>query len=315
MKKVVLIGTGNVGVTVVYTMITKGIDAEYVLIDINTEFAKGHAMDMSDAIALNSTTGSKIRTGTYADAKGADLLIVAAGRPQKQGETRLEMIADNSKIMKDIALEIKKSGFNGFTIVTSNPVDILATVFQKVTNFPKEKVMSSGTFLDTSRFRKFLSEKTGVPTNSVHGFVIGEHGDKSVVVFSRMQIGFSRLDDFLKSKALTEDDLKWISEKTYKEAYEIINRKRSTYFGIGASVAEMAESVLYNQRRIFPIGIYLDESKPGGGIYISRPAILGENGWEEVKNYDLSPAEQKAFDESAINLKKHWDDVQKEISF
>lgn len=310
MKKIVLVGAGNVGISSLYALFNEGIDAEYILIDQIEDFAKGQARDLSDSAAVKKDSCSIFRTGTYKDCANADLLIITAGRPQREGETRLEMVKDNSLIMKNIATEVKASGFSGITIIVSNPVDILATVFQQVTQFPKEKVLSSGTNLDTARFRKILAEKINVPLNLVKGFVIGEHGDKSVVVYSNLQVGMENIQDLIDKKQITEDEMQNICVATYKEAYEIISLKRATYFGIGSSVAELAKSILLDRNEIFPIGILLDQSSDKvKGIYLSLPATLGAKGWKRLDNIKLTEKEQKAFDEAAQYLKDIYNNI------
>ncbi|KAF5295628.1 hypothetical protein FQA39_LY12801 [Lamprigera yunnana] len=181
-NKIVLIGAGSVGTSFVYAAVNQGLASEYVLIDAFANAAKGHALDIADTLAVIPQTFTSIKAGDYSDCADADLIVITAGRPQEEGETRLNMVAGNAKIMKEIAVNVSKSGFSGITLIASNPVDVLTLVYQEVTKFPAHKVIGSGTTLDSARLRRMIGEKLNVSPASVMAFLMGEHGDSSVAI-------------------------------------------------------------------------------------------------------------------------------------
>ncbi|SYV94819.1 L-lactate dehydrogenase, partial [Mycoplasma putrefaciens] len=182
-NKVVLIGAGAVGTSFLYAAINQGIAEEYVLIDAFAEPAQGNALDLADTLAVLPQSFSSIKAGSYEDCKDADIIVITAGRPQKPGETRLEMVAGNAEIMRNIALEVKKSGFDGITVIASNPVDVITHVYQQITGFDQHKVIGSGTTLDSARLRRLLAAKLNVQVSSVNAYLAGEHGDSSVAIW------------------------------------------------------------------------------------------------------------------------------------
>jgi L-lactate dehydrogenase len=211
-RKVALIGTGAVGTSFIYSAINTGLAQEYLLIDLNKEFAEGQALDLEDAGAYSTSKFTKIVAGDYKDLKEIDLIVITAGRPQKDGETRLDMVADNAKIMKGIAEQVVKSGFNGITLIASNPVDVMTPVYQKVTGFDEGKVISSGTSLDSSRLRVELSKVLEVNSGAIKAYVVGEHGDSSVSTFFAGKVGLSSLTELAKSKNIDQKQLDQIHE-------------------------------------------------------------------------------------------------------
>lgn len=305
MTKIVLIGTGAVGTSFVYSLINQNIQSNYVLIDVFNDVAEGHARDIMDGIYALNQSGSKIQVGNYSDCSNADIIVITAGRPQKtSSETRLEMINDNVKIISEIGKNVKKSGFSGITIIASNPCDILATVYQKITKFPEKKVMSSGTLLDTVRMKRFLGQKLHVHPGSIDGYVLGEHGDKSVPAFSLMQIGGISLSHFIETKTIEKKDLNKIHQQVINEAYEIIRLKRATYYGIGVCLAMITIAIIYDLNCIYPVGIKLDKSFKNSGIYLGYPAKISSSGWNKIDNLKLNEREEKMFDDSSANISK-----------
>lgn len=303
MKKIILVGTGAVGMSFIYSAINQGIQAKYIIIDTFTDIAEGHARDITDAIAALAQNGSTIQTGTYEECRDADVIVITAGRPQKSAtETRLEMVADNAKIIAQISNSIKSSGFNGVTIIASNPCDVLTTVYQQITNFNEHKVISSGTMLDTVRMKRFLAKKLAVNTDAIDGFVLGEHGDKSVPAFSLVRVAGLSLDELIASKKITINDLKKIQQEIINEAYEIIRLKKATYYGIGTCLAQITAAIVNNVGCIMPVGIKLDKTFSTSDIYFGYPAKISEYGWEKLENLKLSTNEKNLFDESAKNL-------------
>ncbi len=302
-KKIILIGSGAVGNSFLYSAINRGIAQEYGIIDVNEKVAEGNVLDMEDVIGTSSQPFN-IFHAKYSDCKDADIVVITAGRPQLPGETRINMVEGNSKIMKTIATEIKKSGFNGITVIASNPVDILTYVYQKITGFDKNKVVGSGTSLDTARFVRLLSQELNIAPQSIQAYVIGEHGDSSVSVFSSATISGSPLSDFIKEGKIDPKKFPEIHDKVYKKAYEIINRKGATFYGIGSALANICENILINSRRVVLVGAYLEGQYKNKGLYTGVPVIIGINGIDSIIEVPLSNEEQIKFDESCKLVSK-----------
>lgn len=300
-RKVALIGSGAVGTSFLYSAMNRGIANEYGIIDLNKEVAKGNELDLEDAASTNFLPW-KTTVLDYKDLTDYDIIVITAGRPQKPGETRLEMVEDNAKIMKDIALKVKSSGFSGVTIIASNPVDVLTTVYQEVTGFSTNQVMGSGTSLDTSRLTLALSARLNISPRSIQAYVIGEHGDSSVSVFSSASVSGKPLKYFLSKNNVSKDELGKIHKDMYLKAYEIINRKRATFYGIGSSLANLVHAIFNDTRSIHACGAKLDGQYGHKGFYTGTPAIIGATGIQEIVELDLNEAEQKQFDKSATTL-------------
>lgn len=302
-RKVALIGAGAVGTSFLYSAMNRGIADIYGIMDINVDGAIGNKMDLEDASATN-----KIAWNTdvveYKDLVDYDVLVITAGRPQKPGETRLEMVADNAKIMKNIALEVKKSGFQGVTIVASNPVDVMTQVFQEVTGFKAEHVIGSGTVLDSARLRVALSDKIHVAPQSISAYVIGEHGDTSVSVYSSASVAGKPLTWFLEQYNVEEAELNTIHASVFKKAYEIINRKRATFYGIGSALADLTEAVLRNTNMVYACGAKLNGEYGFKDLYIGTAAIIGSGGIKKIIELELDEVEKLQFELSAKTLQE-----------
>lgn len=293
-KKITLIGAGTVGTSFIYSSINQELANEYAIIDLNKNLVEGHILDLEDAIP-NFETNVKIKLGTYNDLTNTDILVITAGRPQKQNETRLNMIADNAKIIKKIALEVKKQNYKGITIIASNPVDIMAAVFQKVTNFSPKKVISSGTWLDTLRLRTEIAKLFDTDTNMVDAYVLGEHGDSSVSTIEFGKVNGKKIINLIKSKNISDKKIKQICSFCSHKAYKIIDKKGSTYFGIGSSLAKISEAILKNKKTKLPVSTLLTGEYGQAGMYTSVLAIINKNGVVSTEEFPLSPAEQTKF--------------------
>lgn len=302
-NKIVLIGAGAVGTSFLYSAISQGIASEYGIIDINTEGALGNKLDLEDAFGSLPFNGY-IKAGTYELVKDADLVVITAGRPQMPGETRLEMIADNAKIMKSIAEEVKSNGFDGVTLIASNPVDVMTIVYQDVTGFDKAKVISSSCSLDTSRLRLELSKIFGIAPTEFGAFVLGEHGDSSVSTFEFGTINGIPMKDFYTEKGLTKNKLEELHKIIYKKAYEIIDRKKATFYGIGAALADISRSILRDERRVFATGAYLSGEYGQKGVYAGIPSVIGKEGIINTFEFPLSEKEKSQFIKSIETLKE-----------
>ena len=289
-----IVGTGNVGASLGFCLINQRTAiSELILTDINMDDAEGEAMDLRDTLAV-SPSYMKIRSGTYQDAKDCDIIVITAGAPQKPGETRMDLLKKNAKILKDMIKEIMSSGFDGIIIMVSNPMDVMTYLAQKYSGLPYEKVIGSGTILDSARLRFKISEELGVSPKSVHAFQVGEHGDTEFALWSRATLGGEPLEKLI-SKTKRND----IENYARNEAYEIINKKGATYYGIGVCVAKLINCILGDERRILPVSSYDSYSD----IYYGFPAIVGREGI--IKKLDLELSEQEGIKlQKSINALK-----------
>ncbi len=303
-NKIVLIGAGAVGTSFLYSAINQGIGNEFGIIDINDQMAKGNELDLEDAIPAINPAINKIKAGTYKLVKNADVVVITAGRPQKPGETRLEMVKDNALIMKGIAEEVKKNGFDGITVIASNPVDIMTQVYQQVTGFDESKVISSGTSLDSSRLKVELSKILSVNPKSIQAFVLGEHGDSSVSTFEHAKIGGMDAKPFFKDAGLSNEKLSQIHEMVWRKAYEIIDRKRATFYGIGANLAKIVDTIINDRNEIIAVGAKLNGQYGINGIYFGTPCKVNRNGISEIYEFPISERELKQLRVSESKIKE-----------
>ncbi|WP_424527112.1 L-lactate dehydrogenase [Spiroplasma endosymbiont of Glossina fuscipes fuscipes] len=301
-RKIVLVGCGAVGTSFLYAAINQGLAQEYVLIDINYEWAEGHALDLDDCNPVLERPFYSVNAGTYQDCADADMVVVTAGRPQKEGETRLEMIADNAKIMQEVALAIKASGFEGISLIASNPVDILTTVYQKVTGFNPHTILGSGTSLDSARLRRLIGKKLNVHPSSVHAYIMGEHGDSAMTAWSCASILGKRISDYVEEGRLTLEDLKECQSDVINMAYKIIEKKKSTFYGIGVVLAHIARIIIRGENQAILIGAYLSGEYGQNGIYTGVPAVVSNYGWERIIKLHINNEEQEQFNKSCQKI-------------
>lgn len=301
-RKVVLIGCGAVGTSFLYSALNQGLFDEYVLIDVFEDLAKGNTWDFEDANAILLTSG-KIKLGTYEDCGDADVVVVTAGVPQKPGETRLELIDKNARIMKNIAENVKDSGFDGITIIASNPVDILGKIYQVYSGYDENKVLPTGTILDSARLKHEISKRIDINPNSIQAYVIGEHGDSSVSVFSEITIGSIPLDKY---KKFSVSQKRAIHKAVMTKAYKIINTKRATFYGIGACIARICRAIVRDENAILPISAI---TKNTSNLYIGWPAVVNKDGWSLPLKLNLTAEEKKGFNKSVAELKKVYENA------
>lgn len=303
-NRVVLIGTGAVGCSYAYSFINQGVAEELVLIDVNERRAEGEAMDLNHGAPF-APSPVKVWSGNYEDCGLADLVVITAGLPQKPGETRLDLVAKNTAIFKDIVKSVMDSGFNGIFLIATNPVDILTYVTWKESGLPKERVIGSGTTLDTARFRYMLGEYFDVDTRNVHTAIIGEHGDTELPVWSRTTIGLESMEALLnKNEKYSQKDLDDIFIQTRDAAYHIIDRKGATYYGIGMSLVRITKAILRNENAILPVSVYLDGEYGQSDVFIGAPAVVNRDGIREVMEVPLTEKEQQQFAHSVKVLKE-----------
>ena len=304
-SKVVIIGAGNVGSTTAYTIINQGLCEEVVLIDVNKEKAYGEALDMQHSVYFMNRN-IKVKAGDYADCADADVVIITASAPMpKDSNDRLKMLEPSLNVIGSIVDSVKEAGFDGIYVVVSNPVDIMTYYTWKKSGLPKERVIGSGTTLDSARLCCELAEIYDLDAKSVEAFVMGEHGDSEIVSWNSATIGGKQVDDVMSDNAertgsTTKEDLR---NKTVQAGWEIFNRKGNTCYGIAASTSAIVKSILFNENRIYPVTVELEGQYGIDGVFLSVPAIIGKNGIKEVVEIKLEPEELKALQQSADILK------------
>ncbi len=299
-NRVALIGTGFVGSSYAFALLNQGVTEELVLIDLNKEKSEGDAMDLNHGLAF-APTRTKIWYGEYEDCKNADVVVLCAGANQKPGETRLDLVAKNLKIFKSIVDRVMISGFDGIFIVATNPVDILSYAVWKYSGLHHSRVIGSGTILDTARFRYLLGEHFGVDTRNVHAYIIGEHGDTELPVWSHADIGGSPILD---SVASDKDKLDEIFVNVRDAAYQIINRKGATYYGIAMGLVRLTKAILHNESSILTVSCYLNGEYDQRDVFIGVPAVVGSDGIKKVVELKLNETENQQFAHSANVLKE-----------
>jgi L-lactate dehydrogenase len=302
LKKVVLIGTGFVGMSMAYSMLNTGGIDELVLVDVDKEKTIGEAMDLSHGLPY-AQSKMKIKAGDYEDCKDADIVVITAGAAQKPGQTRLELTAINAKIAKSVTEKIMISGFDGIIIVAGNPVDLMSYVVYKVSGLPANRVIGSGTILDTARLRYLISEYLGISSANVHAYMLGEHGDSSFVPWMNTYIGTKSLMEYMVERNENMDELHKIYRDVQEAAYEIIARKKATYYGIGLSLNRLVQAILNDENAIFTVSSYQQGEYLQEGLYIGIPAIVNRNGIKEVMHLNLNQNDQRKFNKSCETLK------------
>ena len=302
--KVVLVGTGFVGMSMAYSMINRGGINELVLIDIDKDKTIGEEMDLSHGLPF-APQKMVIKAGDYDECKDAQVVVITAGIAQKPGQTRLELAETNTRIMKSITKSIMASGFNGIIIVASNPVDLMTYVVSKVSGLPKNQVFGSGTVLDTARLRYLMSDYLKVSSKNIHAYIMGEHGDSSFVPWEHAYVGCKKIKDVMNDNNHPMEDLEKIHKDVINAAYEIINKKKATYYGIGMSLNRLVKAVLDDENSILTVSTYLKDGQYGqDDIYIGVPAIINSNGIRELVDLELNEEEQAKLDNSCRIIKE-----------
>ncbi|MGX7199495.1 L-lactate dehydrogenase [Enterococcus nangangensis] len=302
-QKVILIGDGAVGSSYAFALVTQDIAQEIGIVDINRKKTEGDAIDLSHALAF--TSPKKIYAAEYSDAKDADLVVITAGAAQKPGETRLDLVHKNFKIMKGIVEEIVASGFNGIFLVASNPVDILTYAVWKFSGFPKERVIGSGTSLDSARFRQAIAELVKVDARNVHAYILGEHGDTEFPVWSHANVAGLQIYEWVKDHPeVDQEELVNLFFGVRDAAYTIIEKKGATFYGIAVALARITKAILNDENGVYPLSVYLDGQYGQEGIYIGAPAIVNRDGLKDIIEIPLSDSEKDRMDASAAQLKE-----------
>ncbi|KIL43515.1 lactate dehydrogenase [Jeotgalibacillus alimentarius] len=302
-NRVALIGTGFVGSSYAFGLLNQGVADELIMIDLNEEKAKGDVLDLNHGKVF-AQQSLNISFGTYEDCKDVDLVVICAGANQKPGETRLQLVEKNLKIFHSIVTQVTDSGFDGIFLVATNPVDVLTYAVWKYSGFPKERVIGSGTILDTARFRFLLGEYFQVAPQNVHGYIIGEHGDSELPVYSSVDVGgVAVLDMIKKHPEYTQEDLDEIFVNVRDAAYQIINSKGATYYGIAMGLVRITRAILHNENSILTVSALMEGEYGEEDVYIGVPAIINRDGVREVVELNLSDQEKEQFAKSADVLR------------
>lgn len=294
-NKVVIIGCGNVGMSYAYCLLNQSTKVqELVLIDLNERKTEGEAMDLNHCLPFGPSK-IKIKAGNYSDCEGATIVCIAAGANQNPGETRMDLIYKNSKIFKGIVENVMANHFDGIFLVATNPLDVMTYLTWKYSNLPAGKIIGSGTSLDTARLRYMLGEELKINPKNIHAYVVGEHGDSEFVPWNCATVGPEPLRNYL-----SEDVLERICNDVRNAAYEIIDRKGATYYGIGMCLTRITNAILNHECSIITVSTFHKES----GIFIGQPAIINRNGIKGVAKLSLTSEEQEKFENSINTIKE-----------
>ncbi len=297
--KIAIIGAGKVGTTFAYALILNGLAGEIVLIDVDKERTEGEVMDLSHAVPLASPV--RIWSGDYADCAGANIIVIAAGVSQRPGETRLDLLKRNIAIFRQILPQVLRHNSSGILLIATNPVDVLSYATWKLSGLPAPRVIGSGTVLDTARFRALISTRFSLDARNVHAYIIGEHGDSEVAVWSSANIAGVPMQDFCRQigNEICGEDRERITAEVRDAAYEIIRRKGATFYAVGMGLARIAESILRDQHSVLSISSLVPGHYGIQDVYLSLPAVVGQNGAERVLKLNLDESESAALQQSA----------------
>jgi len=299
-SRVAIIGAGAVGAAAAYAITLRNVVAEVILIDINEEKEAGEIMDISDGLSLVET--GRVVRGDYPDARTADIIIVTAGAAQKPGDTRLDLLEKNASILKSIFKGIGKIQPNAIVLIISNPVDVLTYLAQEITGLPTNQVFGSGTTLDTARLRNALGDTFGVHANNINGYVMGEHGDSEFIAWSSVSIGGVPAK---KLSGMNKKAMAKIEHTVSRKAYDIIQKKGATYFGIGLVAADIVEAIMYDQHTILPVTARLSKWNGVSDVCLGAPAVIGRGGVVSHWPLKLESSEKKKFAQSAKLIRSY----------
>lgn len=308
-RKVAVVGLGFVGSASAFALMQSGLFSEMVLVNRDMSKAEGEALDISHGLPFAKPM--KIYAGTYDDIVDAAVIVITSGAGQKPGETRLDLVRKNVEVYRSIIPEIAKRNCEGILLIVSNPVDILTSVAVKLSGFPENRVFGSGTVLDTARLKYLLGEHLNVDSRSVHAFIIGEHGDSEIAAWSSANVSGVPLHNFCEMRGHFEHEkaMYEIAEGVKNSAYEIIEKKKATYYGIAMSVKRICEAIVRDEKSILPISSIQHGQYGIEGVALSMPAVVGKNGVETLVPIELNEAEQTALRHSADTLKQVLNEV------
>ena len=306
-RRVVLVGCGMVGMSYAYAMLNQQTCDELVLIDYNKQKADGEAMDLNHGLAF-SGSHMRIWSGTYEDCKDADIVAITAGVAQQPGETRLALLERNTAVFKSIIEPVTDSGFNGIFLIATNPVDVMTKITCELSGFNPKRVIGSGTSLDTARLRYLVGDYLKVDPRSIHGYVMGEHGDSEFVPWSQLHVSTKPVLDIIAESngKYCVEDLEKIEVDVRTAAYKIIEAKKATYYGIGIALNRLTKSILGDENSVQTVSAYLRGEYGQTGIFIGVPAIINAQGVQSVLECHLTADEQERFDASCNTLREYF---------
>lgn len=305
-RKVAIVGCGLVGSTTAFSLTTQGVCDEVMLIDINKERAYGEMLDLKDSIEyLNRNV--KVYTGSYEECGDMDIIVITAGAPPKEGQSRLDTLELSAKICKSIVDPIMKSGFDGIFIVISNPVDIIAHYVYKLSGLPKNQVIGTGTAIDSARLQDYIAQLVKVDPRSVHAYSMGEHGDSQMVPWSTVTVGGKPFYDVIadNKEMVGEVDLDDLVHKTSQKGWEILKRKGTTYYGIATACVGVIKAILNDENRIIPVSTLLEGEYGERDVYAGVPVVLNRNGAYDVLEIHMTPGELARFKESVGVIREY----------
>jgi L-lactate dehydrogenase len=307
--RIAVVGTGNVGATFAYTLLMSGLASEIVLIDANHAKAEGEAMDLNHSVPLLQPT--RVWAGDYGDCAGAAVTVITAGASQKPGESRLNLLQRNAGIMSSVVQSVVQNNPDGLLLIATNPVDILTYVAWKVSGLPHERVIGSGTILDTARFRYLLSQHFDVDPRSVHAYIIGEHGDSEVPVWSLANIAGMELSTYCEANRMgcSNEEMEEIFRQTRDAAYHIIERKGATFYAVAAGLLRIVEAILRDQATVLSVSSRIDDFYGISDVCFSLPTVISRTGVRRVIRLKLTDGEIEGLRKSAEVLKSTLDQL------
>lgn len=302
--RVFIIGAGNVGTSIAYSLLNQEISKHIILCDIAADLAQAHVYDLQDA--ANFTQGVKVTAGNYEDLEDGDIIVITCGAAQKEGQTRLDLLKINANIIRNVIKNIKETKKLVYIMMVTNPVDVLTQIAVSESGLPKGMVFGSGTYLDTGRLRSAIANQVGINPVNVHAYILGEHGDSSFPVLSSAYIGGICLTQFCN---VDEDYYASISSIVRQKAYEIIKGKKATYFGIGSAVSKLTKSILRDENRLYTLSVPVNGEYGLSGISIGLPVKLSAKGFEFIGEVTLNDKERAMLAQSAEILRKNLEEV------
>lgn len=308
-RKIVLIGTGMVGMSYAYALLNQNLCDELVLIDINKKRAEGEAMDLNHGVAF-SGGNMEIYAGEYTDCCNADLVVLTAGLPQKEGQNRLDLLKENRKIFETILQSVLENGFHGIFLVATNPVDIMTRIVYEISDFPPEKVIGTGTALDTARLRYLLGEKFMIDPRNMHAYVMGEHGDSEFVPWSQAMMTTKPIFDLCgETEGCHFQELLELEEEVRMAAYKIIEAKKATYYGIGMAMAWITKAIFGNEYSVLTVSAHLQGEYGENGIYIGIPCVVNRMGIQRIVELPLGSEEKQRLHSSCETLENTYREI------
>lgn len=309
-RKVVLIGTGMVGMSYAYSLLNQNVCDELVLVDIDKKRAEGEAMDLNHGLAF-SGSNMKIYAGEYSDCRDADIVVICAGVAQKPGETRLDLLKRNAAVFRSIVEPVTASGFNGIFLVATNPVDIMTRMVYTLSGFNPRRVLGSGTALDTARLRYLLGEYLNVDPRNVHAYVMGEHGDSEFVPWSQAMLATKPILELCKESVgeCCPEDMEKISEEVRGAAYKIIEAKHATYYGIGMALTRITKAILGDENSVLTVSAMLKGEYGQSDVFTGVPCIINQNGIQKVLKLSLTEEELQKLDQSCNTLRESFQEL------